>query len=141
MVPSHVEEEVWTKEVLGNPANITHRFWKQADLADQDEVLRNILVLGKIPTHTSALLLKAKDGTAIVLHELEFTSITGLGEDQTRNFLAWAPLSPEAASAPSTHWRLAYLITAHDDGTVDVTAVEVAPDRAIHRSHPRPSLP
>jgi hypothetical protein len=141
MVAVQDEEEVWTKEVLGNPANITHRLWKKADIAAQDDVLRNVLVLGKIPGNISVFLLKTQDGTAVVLREVEPTSVTGLGEDQARNFLAWDTLSPEAAFAPSAHWRLAYLITAHDDGTVDITAVEVAPDRAKYHSRPRPSLP
>ncbi len=134
-------EEVWAGSALTNPANVTYRPWRVAVTGEQSAALAAALDLGTFDVPHDPFTLRAKDGGDVFLAGLEHLGTAGLGDEQVRRFLAWAPLSPEAQQEPSAHWRVAYFLNVHDDGTVDLEAVHVAPDRASHRSRPKPPLP
>ncbi len=133
------QEEVWSGPAISNPKNVTVRGWKRAGVADQSPALRDALVLGTSFLNESVL--RTEDAAAIVLTGLECLSTIGHGEGRLHRFLGWAPLRPEGRAYPANHWRLAYLIDAHDDGAVDITAVHVAPDHVAHHGRPKIALP
>lgn len=135
-----VREEIWDGGALNNPANVTIRPWKTAAVDVQSLTIVNALRHGRALLKPCLLHIPGIKKPVKVQH-LECLAHTGMGDETIHRFHAWAPLAPEAEYSPTEHWRLLYELESHASGVLHIVAIFVAPDRAVHHSRPRPSLP